>query len=133
MESVETSSVSPLQRLAVVCSVDDLRSDGFVLRRDLDKSERMRRALRIFGICFGIAFLTIFIPILHFILPPLFLVIGGVFATTTYMDSAEIASGEIVCPNCKKQMEVRKQPEEWPKAVRCEGCSYSLSLNPASV
>lgn len=116
------------QRIPVLCTVDDLKTEGFVVRRDIPKAERLKRAARMMGIFFLVAFLTVFIPILHFILPPLFLIVGGIFATTTWLETSEILSGEITCPNCKKMMTLGHSSEEWPKDHRCEGCSYSLKI-----
>lgn len=116
------------QHVNVRCSVDDLVTEGFVERRDLDQGERFRRAAKVFGVCFGIACLTVFIPILHFVLPPLFLLLGGFLATTTWLQKSEVMRGEITCPNCKKKMVLTRGPEEWPRAQRCEGCAYSLSV-----
>jgi hypothetical protein len=118
------------QRLAVLCTVDDLKTDGFVLRRDIPRSERVRRAGKMMGIFFLAAFFTLFVPILHFILPPLFLIVGGILSWSTWMETAEILTGEIVCPNCKKVMTLGRSSEDWPKDHRCEGCSYSLKVLP---
>lgn len=120
------------ERVPVFCQVDDLQTEGEVRRRDLPQPERLRRSLRSFGICFLIAFFTVFIPILHFILPPLLLIIGMVFAATTWMETSEIGGGEITCPNCKKQMLLRRAAEEWPQSLRCEGCSYTLTVKKCS-
>lgn len=130
-DSNVSQTATSYERIPVVCLVDDLKTEGFVLRRDLSKGERVQRALKIFGICFGVAFLTIFIPILHFILPPLFLILGGIFATTTFMETAMLGGGEVTCPNCKKVMTIRKEAEEWPKTLRCEGCSFTLTVKRA--
>jgi hypothetical protein len=127
----ENSIESQYEKVPVHCKVDDLQTTGFVLRRDLDRSERVGRAARMFGILFLIAFLTLFIPILHFVLPPLFLILGVVFATTTWMETGEVLRGEIECPNCKRKMELRKEAEGWPKTQRCEGCSYMLKIERA--
>lgn len=126
--SEESVDESKYEQVPVVCSVDDLRTNGFVLRRDLDHSERVARAARMFGILFLVAFLTVFIPILHFVLPPLFLILGFIFATTTYLETGEVLRGEIDCPNCKRKMQLRKEAEGWPKSMRCEGCSYTLKV-----
>jgi hypothetical protein len=64
-------------------------------------------------------------------LPPLILIIGGVLAFNEYAGTGEVLKGEISCPNCKKVMELPKETEEWPRAHRCTGCSFQLSIERA--
>ena len=111
------------QRLEIHCTVDAVTTRGFILRRDLERGERIARAGKIFGVFFLTALLTVFIPILHFILPPLALIVGGVLATGEYMGTGDVLSGEIDCPNCKKKIEFARDTEEWPRIQRCPGCS----------
>lgn len=116
------------QRISLVCKVDDLKTEGWAERRNLTQSERLARSGKIFGVCFLVACLTVFIPILHFVLPPLFLIIGGVLAAGEYSGTGEVLNGEITCPNCKKVMNLPKETEEWPRHQRCTGCSFSLTI-----
>lgn len=127
-QSLSKSLEGGYQRVDILCDVDGVKTTGFVLRRDLTRSERMARALRMFGILFGVGCFTIFIPILHFILPPLFLILAVVFATTTWLETGEVLRGEINCPNCQKTMQITKEAEDWPKIQRCGGCSYTLKV-----
>jgi hypothetical protein len=118
------------QRIELVTEVDDTKTFGFAVRRDLAKHERLARAGKMFGIFFGVALLTVFIPILHFILPPLFLIAGTVFFWTTYMETGEVLEGEYTCPNCKHKMVIPHEAEDWPKEQRCGGCSFLLKTQP---
>ena len=120
------------ERLRVVCKVDDLQTEGWVVRRDLTKGERMSRSLKIFGGFFFAGCMTVFIPILHFILPPLLIIIGSVLAAGEYAGTGEILQGEITCPNCKKLMTLPKETEEWPRHQRCTGCAFSLTIDKAT-
>lgn len=119
---------SQAQRLEIQCTVDTVTTHGFVMRRDLEHGERLKRAGKIMGIAFLVAFLTVFIPILHFILPPLSLLIGAVLATGEYLGKGDVMSGEIECPNCKKKIEFARDTEEWPRVQRCPGCSFTLKF-----
>lgn len=119
-------------RLTLICTVDGVSSHGFVLRRDLTKSERLSAAGKIFGVFLGIAFLTVFVPILHFILPPLSLIVGSMLAFGEYGSTGEMLSGEIPCPNCKHVNLLPHESEEWPRIQRCGGCSFTLTITPES-
>ena len=116
------------EKIVVRCEVDGVVTEGYALRRPLGQSERVLRSAKMFGIFFLIAFFTIFIPILHFILPPIMLVLGLVFATTTYLETAMVLEGQIACPNCRHVTVFAPEAEEWPKVQRCGGCSYMLTV-----
>ena len=118
------------QKLDLDCVVDDLRTTGFAYRRDFETSERTARAGRTFGILFVIALFSVFVPLLHFILPPLFLIAGFVFGFVAWLETAEVTRGEVSCPNCKKAIELTREAEEWPKILRCPGCSFTLTIRP---
>ena len=119
------------RKISVVCRVDDLSTPGWVVRRDLTQAERVQRAGKIFGVLFLVACVTVLIPILHFILPPLFILVGSILAFGEYAGTGEILSGEIVCPNCKKTMSIPHETEEWPRVQRCTGCSFTLTVEMA--
>lgn len=119
------------QRLILETEVDGLKTEGFVFRRDFTQHERMIRASKMTGILWIVGLLTIVVPILHFILPPLFFIAGVVLGWTTWMESGEILEGEFTCPNCKHRMTFQREAEEWPKVQRCGGCSFTLKTFPA--
>lgn len=118
------------QQLTVDCTVDDLKTTGFAWRRDFERGERMARAARTFGILFVIGLFSVFVPLLHFILPPLFLIAGLVFGFLSWLETAEVTRGEVTCPNCQKKIELPREAEEWPKQTRCPGCSFTLTISP---
>jgi hypothetical protein len=120
-----------VQTIQLVTKVDDLKTGGWAERRDLTQGERLSRSGKIFGVCFLVACITVFVPILHFILPPLFLITGGVLAAGEYAGTGEVLAGEITCPNCKKVMNLPRETEEWPRRQRCTGCSFQLSVEKA--
>ena len=117
-----------MEKLTISCEADGKRTVGFVERRDLPSAERGMRALRIFGILFAIGLGTIVVPILHFILPPLFLLAAIVMAVVTWISRGEVLGGEIACPNCGVKIEFPRGDESWPRVQRCPGCSYTLTI-----
>ncbi len=117
------------EKIPLSCQVDDLHTVGWSVRRDLPQSERLFRAGRIFAIFLVVAFFTVFVPVLHFILPPLSLLIGATLAFNEYAGTGEMLSGEVVCPNCKKVLELPRETEQWPRVQRCSGCSFSLTID----
>ncbi len=113
----------------MICVCEDRSSEGQVIRRDFSGSERILRALKVGGILFGAAVLTVFVPVLHFVLVPLFLILSLVFGITTWLAKGEVISGEVNCPSCGAKNVLRKAPESWPKQERCSGCSLLLQFD----
>ena len=119
------------EKIPLVCEVDGVTTQGFALRREFSKSERMARSAKIFAILFFIGLGTVVVPILHFVLPFVFLGAAGLFATTTWMETSEVLGGEIACPNCKHVNVFSREAEEWPRVQRCGGCSFMLTIKRA--
>ena len=103
---------------------------GSAERRDLLNADRFQRAAKIFGAFFFVAFITLFIPILHFVLPPLFLLVGGGLAFATWTERGWIERAAIHCPNCGVEFRFDEVAESWPKSARCPGCSCMLEIKP---
>lgn len=106
-------------------------SEGFALRRNFTTEERVKRAAKALGILWLVAFLTVFIPVLHFILPPIFILLGITFGVITYLERGLVLSGEIPCPNCKKAIPFPEETESWPHAKRCPSCHCDLIIDAA--
>lgn len=113
----------------LTCTEDGKTTFGQVERRDLPANERAMRSLKVLGILWVVAFITIFVPVLHFVLVPLFLLLGIVFATTTWMEKSWIVKGSIPCPNCNKSIEFKEESESWPSKQRCPSCSFMLTIS----
>lgn len=118
------------QTIKLICTEDGKTTEGFAVRRDFSVQERVLRAGKVFGILFAIGIGTVVVPLLHFILPPLFLLTACVFGTTTWLETSEVLEGEIACPNCTTLMNIPREAEEWPLKRRCAGCSYLLTVKP---
>ncbi|MCC6302108.1 MAG: hypothetical protein IT489_04830 [Gammaproteobacteria bacterium] len=74
------------------------------------RKERWARALKMLGLMWLLAVVTVFIPIAHFVLVPGFLIAGPVTAVMRFQvsESVESASGE--CPTCGEAMTVALDP-----------------------
>ena len=115
--------------MKLYCKVDDKETQGSAQRRLLEPQERLSKALKTLGILWGIAILTVFIPILHFVTVPLFLLLGIVMAVLTWIEKAIIYEAEIPCPNCQHKVTFGPEAESLPKTMRCESCSFTLEIH----
>jgi hypothetical protein len=117
-----------IERQKIVCRREEQATDGFVERREFTASERMTRGLKVGGILWGAALLTIPVPGLHFILPPIFLLAGIVFGWAAWHDKAQILGGEFKCPSCQTVNKVDPRSEAFPFTTRCSYCQLTLEL-----
>jgi hypothetical protein len=68
--------------------------------RHFSGGERLRRALAVLGMCWGVGLATVIIPLVHFVVPPVMLIIGPVLAWRRYgvvMQNEKIVGS---CPSC---------------------------------
>src|SRR5688572_19190049 len=63
-------------------------------------AERRKRALKVLGICWGAALVSVIMPLVHFVLVPGFLVLGPVAAFFVFAQEAQIQGCESSCPSC---------------------------------
>ena len=68
-----------------------------------DKGARMRRALKALGACWGLAVVSVIVPIAHFVLVPGFLVLGIVLAGQRGREAASVRTVEGHCPRCNAE------------------------------
>ncbi len=91
--------------------------------------ERLVRAGKILGLCWVLAVIAVFIPVLHFILVPLLLIAGPVMAYLKYRvtELAEKADG--VCPECQAEVSIPLDPaDRLPKWTYCPACNKPVQL-----
>ena len=100
--------------------------------RPLSQRERLIAGLKVMGMCWGIAILTVFVPVLHFVLVPGFL-IGGIvgffirFRLTELMESTQAK-----CPECGQTFEIKNFSFNWPLRKNCPKCEMVLLFDRAS-
>lgn len=117
------------EKIQILCRRDGNETEGFARLHPFQHSERVSRAFKIASAFFGVGLLTVFIPILHFVLPPLFFLAGIAFAVATYHTKAEIISGEFTCPSCRALNQLTRQSESFPTSPRCSSCHLTLELD----
>lgn len=119
---------SLIEKRKLTCRTDQATDEGWIERRMFTVQERIQRTIKVSGFIFLAAFFSVFIPILHFVLVPLFLIGSLVFGIATWLDKAEILSGGFNCPQCKKSNNLERESETFPKSVRCQSCYFTVEL-----
>ncbi len=90
--------------------------------------QRRLRCLRTLGIWWGLALVSIAVPILHFILVPLFLLIGLVAAPVAMQRKSMVLGGKGRCPFCAEPFVIVAHPDRWPLRDICTACHRHVSI-----
>jgi hypothetical protein len=107
-------------------------TSGEVIVEEYTPGQRRRRALKILAVWWGLAILFIPVPPIHFVVVPLFLVCGPIFATFARRQYSKIISGSAICPLCKKSFEVVKNTPRWPMDDVCTNCHQHVEITAKS-
>jgi hypothetical protein len=91
-------------------------------------AERALAAARISAILLVITIACVFIPILHFVLVPVFFLLTIAAGINAYLTSAKIDGGQSTCPSCKAPFTLANESYSFPKDFRCRACSVTLHL-----
>lgn len=67
-------------------------------------SERSTRAAKKAGMFFGLAVVSVFIPVMHFFLVPLFLILTAYFGFKSFKDTKSVDLTAITCPVCNHDL-----------------------------
>jgi len=99
-----------------------------VTKVEWDKPERMKNALRTLGMMLVFTFVSIFIPILHFILVPALLIGSFVLAMDKMGETSRSEGGSGECPKCHQVFKI--QPSKWGTRIvnQCDHCPDELEM-----
>ena len=102
---------------------------GIARVRERDPGERSVRALKGGGALFGLALLSIFIPIAHFVLVPGFLIAAVVFALSRMREDASIVALSGTCPRCQEERTFDAKGPFGPETkTTCPVCSFAIDV-----
>ncbi|OLB17615.1 MAG: hypothetical protein AUI99_03760 [Gemmatimonadetes bacterium 13_1_40CM_3_69_22] len=102
---------------------------GTLTIQGFNRQQRMRRALRELGKWWGVALLSVLIPVAHFVLVPSFLLYGA-WQFWQRLGTAELATeARGTCPDCGTEQTFELAPR-WrtPQPVTCKQCHRGLRL-----
>jgi hypothetical protein len=92
------------------------------------KQEKMKASAKKLGLFWGLAFASVFIPVFHFVLVPMFLIVGVVFFFQQMKHTHMAKDLVFLCPNCGKENKIEKMYFSDSARFRCQECSTQLIL-----
>ncbi|WII71854.1 hypothetical protein QJS83_15425 [Bdellovibrio sp. 22V] len=107
---------------------DDRETQGSVQIHLSSPPERMSQALKKIGIFWGIALVSVLIPVFHFVLVPLFFGLGIFFAIRSYKSEGKVLGGETSCPHCGTKVEIKPAELQWPLSEICQNCARVVRI-----
>ena len=106
-------------------------TSGLLQIQTYSQAERSKRSLKMLGLCWGVAFAAIFIPIVHFFLVPTAFIAGLLMPLWVNQTAAVIEGGRLPCPHCATPVTVAKQrfrgdEQLWPLTELCTNCRHEV-------
>ena len=95
-----------------------------VLRSD----ERYLRSVKALAFSWIAAGVSIAIPVMHFVLVPLFLILGPILAFLAFKKTHSLAEAKLLCPHCKTKFTLKPAAVEWPLKDVCPKCRTQLKI-----
>ena len=95
----------------------------------------LKKGVIVWLACWAVALVTLPIPIVHFIAPPLLLVLGPVLGFLVFRvcdGASDLAGGTYECPSCGKSWALVPAAASWPLSIACQGCETRLTIRPAA-
>jgi hypothetical protein len=110
------------QRPVTITYPDFPPTTGQIRVQEYSDSDRMKNAIKIGLMCWGGAVFAVFIPMLHFVLVPLLLLMGPILGLVKYNQKAQVLAGQGTCPACQAPLKIVKGTLNWPLEETCDQC-----------
>jgi hypothetical protein len=125
---------SPMERtIDTVISAQGLAETAGIARiHDLSEQAKTSRARKAAGICVAIGAASLFIPLVHFVLPWVMLIVATVVYKKVSHQGAVLLEAVGPCPKCGETIIVGEQTLDWPVEWNCEGCRKSTTTTPVA-
>lgn len=85
-------------------------------------------SLKKLGFHWGIAVFCVFVPVLHFILVPLFLLIGVLSFTKQYKYKYQLTEARPLCPHCRNSFIIKNIYFSDGQKINCDLCQTQLVI-----
>ena len=81
----------------------------------------------------GLALVSVIIPLAHFVLVPAFLLAGPVGAWIISTQVSAVLGGESVCPDCGAFLRLSATSDSWPLTDLCAQCQRRVKVEKVAI
>lgn len=121
----------PTEKIKILAHAgDEKRGYGEIEVHHFSPKERIANSLKKLMLFWGLAAVCVLIPGLHFVLVPLFLIVGIYFFQKTYKIKSQAVQGHVNCPACQKNIVIGKSLLDWPLTEICQNCVTTVRIQP---
>ena len=97
--------------------------------KEIAQPERIKKALKKFALFFVLALISVLIPVAHFVLVPVFLLLSVVMAWLEYRKRYHLVDEAVDCIHCNKSFAVDVACSDSSVRVYCTHCSSQNSIS----
>lgn len=105
--------------------VSEINFDRF----ELSQAAKLKSAAKWISIFVALAFVSVFVPILHFVLVPAFLIAAVAAGVNSYMQKADLENIRGNCPNCGNSLSISRARVKNVSGEICPQCSDFLKIH----
>lgn len=103
---------------------------GILYKTHFNTQERLLRAVSVVLAFWGIALVTVLVPIAHFLLVPFFLILGPVLGWLRFRQEILTVGVKTCCPVCQQSAMIHMEGvTQLPAHVYCPQCDKPLIIN----
>jgi hypothetical protein len=119
------------ESMKVIVVGNNQKEPGEVYVQTWSNARRSWRAIRVFLLCWTLAAISILIPILHFVLVPLFFFLGLIAPFFVVRRESVVLGGIGSCPFCAKRFAILQSANDWPLHSVCDSCHRHVRIEKA--
>ena len=117
----------------ILATSNETTTHGTMEVLEFSEQGRVKRAWMMALKCLGATVLCVFIPVAHFFLVPLgLLVVTPIMTIYTFRVKTKILSAKVDCPACHKPLNVLTNQEQYPIYENCSSCHRQIALTQAA-
>tara|TARA_B100001248_G_scaffold251745_2_gene227180 strand:+ start:7224 stop:7586 length:363 start_codon:yes stop_codon:yes gene_type:complete len=96
--------------------------------RELKGQDKVKGAFLSFLAFIALACVSVFIPVAHFILVPLFFGLALYFAYSAFQHTLEVGEFVFTCPSCNHKITSKKQRVKEALKLHCPNCRHQVYI-----
>jgi hypothetical protein len=113
----------------IVATSNESTTNGTMEVLEFSEQGRVKRAWIMALKCLGATALCVLIPVAHFFLVPLgLIVVTPIMTIYTFRVKTKILSATVDCPACHKPLNVLTSQEQYPFYENCSSCHRQIAL-----